>query len=34
MKFELCNDVALTRDLPEERLKRGDTCLCVIDIIA
>jgi hypothetical protein len=24
MKFELYKDVALTRDLPEERLKRGD----------
>jgi hypothetical protein len=24
MKFELYKDVMLTRDLPEERLKRGD----------
>jgi hypothetical protein len=24
MKFELYKDVVLTRDLPEERLKRGD----------
>jgi hypothetical protein len=24
MKFELYQDVVLTRDLPEERLKRGD----------
>lgn len=24
MKFELYKDAALTRDLPEERLKRGD----------
>ena len=24
MKFELYKDVALTRDLPAERLKRGD----------
>ena len=24
MKFELYKDVALTRELPEERLKRGD----------
>ncbi len=24
MKFELYNDVVLKRDLPEERLKRGD----------
>jgi hypothetical protein len=24
MKFDLYNDVVLTRDMPEERLKRGD----------
>jgi len=24
MKFELCKDAVLTRDLPGERLKRGD----------
>ena len=34
MKFELYKDVVLTRDVPEERLKRGDIVKLVEHLVA